>query len=298
MMGEGEGENGPHVARIRAYPLKGAAGFDLSAVTLDAFGIPGDRCWMLVRPDGLFISQRTHPRLALIHLSPLPSDGPATEGKEARSGGGDPPFLARAPGMEPLEIIPVPEGGPRMDVRIHQDTAEGVVVAEAKEWFSTYLRQECHLVYSPPALRRRVDPAFAPGHRTGFSDAYPLLLTTEESLGELNRRLSRPSSMLRFRPNLVLRGGRAWEEDRWRTLEIGGVRLDLVKPCARCSVTTVDPGTALRGKEPLKTLSGFRGWEGKAYFGQNAVFSGRGSFRVGENVRIVEKGDARPPLGG
>jgi hypothetical protein len=200
--------------------------------------------------------------------------------------------------MEPLEIIPVPEGGPRMDVRIHQDTAEGVVVAEAKEWFSTYLRQECHLVYSPPALRRRVDPAFAPGHRTGFSDAYPLLLTTEESLGELNRRLSRPSSMLRFRPNLVLRGGRAWEEDRWRTLEIGGVRLDLVKPCARCSVTTVDPGTALRGKEPLKTLSGFRGWEGKAYFGQNAVFSGRGSFRVGENVRIVEKGDARPPLGG
>jgi uncharacterized protein YcbX len=298
MIREEEGEARPQVARIRVYPLKGAAGFDLPAVTLDAFGIPGDRCWMLVRPDGLFISQRTHPRLALIHLSPFPEEGPTTEGGTTRSGHGDPPFLARAPGMDPLVLGPFPEGGPRMEVRIHRDTAVGVVVEEAKEWFCTYLRQECHLVYSPPALRRPVDPAFAPGHRTGFSDAYPLLLTSEESLEDLNRRLSRPSSMLRFRPNLVLRGGRAWEEDRWRTLEVGEVRLDLVKPCARCSVTTVDPGTAVRGKEPLRTLSGFRGWEGKAYFGQNAVFSGRGSFRVGENVRIVEKGDARPPLGG
>ena len=152
-------------------------------------------------------------------------------------------------------------------------------------------------MYSPPELHRPVDPSFAPGHQTGFSDGYPLLLTTEESLVDLNRRLERPSSMLRFRPNLVLRGGEPWEEDRWRVLDIGGVRVELVKPCARCSVTTVDPGTALRGREPLRTLGGFRGWEGKAYFGQNAVVSGDGSFRVGQNVRILEEGGMRPPLG-
>jgi len=108
--------------------------------------------------------------------------------------------------------------------------------------------------------------------------------------------MENPSSMLRFRPNLVVMGGRAWEEDSWRVLEMGGVRLQLVKPCARCLVTTVDPGTGTRGREPLRTLLGFRGHGGKGYFGQNAVFSGSGSFRVGDSVRIVKKGEARPPL--
>jgi uncharacterized protein YcbX len=285
------------VARIRAYPLKGAGGFDLLEVGMDAFGIPGDRRWMLVRPDGLFISQRTHPRLALIQVSPLPSEGEPPPGGGGGKGVDGLSFQLRAPGMEPFLLDSSSHSGARTEVRIHRDTAEGVVVEGAEEWFSGFLRQECRLVYSPPGFRRPVDPSFAPGHRTSFSDGYPLLLTLEESLADLNRRLRRPSSMLRFRPNLVLRGGEAWEEDTWRVLEIGGVHLELVRPCARCSVTTVDPGTAVRGKEPLRTLGGFRGWEGKAYFGQNAVFSGNGSFRVGDNVRILEEGEARPPIG-
>jgi len=281
------------LAGIRAYPLKGAGGFDLREARFDAFGIPGDRRWMLVRPNGVFISQRTHPRLALIRVAPLDGAG----GPGAGEGGDDGPrFEIRAPGMDPFYLRPSLDSGGVMEVTLFEDRVRAVVVEGGTEWFSNCLREDCRLVYSHPDLVRPVDPAFAPGHRTSFTDGYPLLLTTQESLEDLNRRLSRPASMLRFRPNLILKGGRPWEEDTWRVLEIGEARVELVKPCARCAVTTVDPGTGTRGKEPLKTLGGFRGWNGKAYFGQNAVFCGAGSFRVGDSVHILEKGDARPPL--
>ena len=102
--------------------------------------------------------------------------------------------------------------------------------------------------------------------------------------------------MLAFRPNLVVVGGSPWEEDEWRVLEVGGARIQLVKPCARCSVTTVDQGTGLRGKEPLRTLKASRAWNGKAYFGQNAVIDSPGRFRVGDDVHILGKGPRRPPL--
>ena len=200
--------------------------------------------------------------------------------------------------MDSLLLRPGSEEEETATVRVQQDWVQAVVQEAASEWFSSYLREDCRLVFSPDRFHRAVDPEYAPGHKTSFSDGYPLLLTTEESLEDLNRRQTRPSSMKRFRPNLVVRGGSPWEEDTWRVLQIGEVRLELVKPCARCLVTTVDQGTGAIGKEPLKTLSDFRGWGGKAYFGQNAVFSGTGSFRVGQTVGIVEKGEARPPLAG
>ena len=282
------------LARIRAYPLKGAAGFDLQEACFDEFGIPGDRRWMLVRPDGLFISQRTHPRLALIRVSPEKGAG----GPEGDPCDGDAGlrFGLSAPGMEEFRLRSDGATVGWMDVKLFGDRVRGMVVEEATGWFSAFLREDCRLVFFPRDLLRPVDPASAPGHKTSFSDGYPILLTTEESLEDLNGRMENPSSMLRFRPNLVVMGGRAWEEDSWRVLEMGGVRLQLVKPCARCLVTTVDPGTGTRGREPLRTLLGFRGHGGKGYFGQNAVFSGSGSFRVGDSVRIVKKGEARPPL--
>jgi uncharacterized protein YcbX len=102
--------------------------------------------------------------------------------------------------------------------------------------------------------------------------------------------------MLRFRPNLVQAGGIPWEEDEWRLLEVGGVRVRLVKPCARCSVITVDQETGVRMQEPLRSMRSFREWDGKVYFGHNAVFEGTGRFRVGDDVHILERGGRRPPL--
>jgi uncharacterized protein YcbX len=170
------------------------------------------------------------------------------------------------------------------------------VVPEGEEWFSDFLGQACHLLFIPHQVHRAVDPVFAPGHRTAFTDGYPILVATEASLEDLNGRLDRPSSMLRFRPNLIIGGARPWEEDEWRRMEVGEAEIHLVKPCARCAVPAVDPETGVAGKEPLRTLAAFRRWEGKSYFGQNGVFRRTGSFRVGQRVDIVEMGEKRPPM--
>jgi uncharacterized protein YcbX len=272
------------LSRIRIYPLKGAGGLDLQESAPDLFGIPGDRRWMVVRPQGQFVSQRTHPGLALVRVE---ATGPGSSGA---------PFRVQAPGMPPLVLQEGDPGNEMMEVRLHQDRVEGRVLEEAGGWFSEYFKEECRLVFIPPEVLRPVDEEYAPGHRASFSDGYPLLVTTEGSLAALNRLLPQPSSMLRFRPNLVVRGSGAWKEDHWRELEVGEARIGLVKPCARCSVTTVDQNTGEVGIEPLSTLARVRRWEGKSYFGQNGVFTKNGSFRVGQSVRIVEEGDPRPPL--
>lgn len=274
------------LTRIRVYPLKGAAGLDLLETELDEFGIPNDRRWMLSSPDGGFLSQRTHPRLCLLRLS----------ASDCR-GGGEDRYTVSAPGRGSYSLR-----HERMDreqeFRVHEDTFSALTGdQEADRWFSRVLGEACRLAYFPGDGKRPVDPDFASGHRIAFADGYPLHLTTEESLQDLNRRLPKRSNMLRYRPNLVVAGGLPWEEDEWRVLRVGEVAVRLVKPCARCAVTTVDQVTGVRGREPLLALRGFREWKGKVYFGQNAVFDGPGWLRVGQNVHIVERGPRRPTLG-
>ena len=185
----------------------------------------------------------------------------------------------------------------RVEVRVHSDRFVAQAGdAEADRWFSEFLQEPCRLVFMPADALRPVDPEYAPGHRVGLADGYPLHLASEESLEEVNRVLPEKTGMSRYRPNLVVSGGAPWEEDRWRILEMEGIRLALVKPCARCAVVTVDPLSGVRGPEPLRSLRGVREWDGKVFFGQNAVFSGTGRFRVGADVHILETGEPRPPL--
>lgn len=240
---------------------------------------------MLATPQGQFLSQRTHPRLCLLRTAPS-----GDEGTDALR------FTVEGPGLAPLELKPMGPGNP-IGVRVHKDRFQAVAGdEEADLWFSDFLGEACRLVYMPDDSLRPVDPDWAPGHRVGLADGYPLHLTTEESLRDLNDRLARPTGMLTYRPNLVVRGGGPWEEDLWRVFRVGEAVFHLVKPCARCAVTTVDQGSGATGREPLQTLKTFRQWEGKLFFGQNAVIEESGRFRVGDNVHILETGDARPPL--
>jgi uncharacterized protein YcbX len=302
----GEPEAGVRLTRILVYPLKGAAGLDLQETGLDRFGIPGDRRWMLAKPDGGFISQRSHPRLSLIRTALGGTEKDRGKVEIAcggtgpifgRSSGGDRlRFTVEAPGMGTFELIEPPSER-WVEVQVHRDRfAAQAGYGEADKWFSEFLGEACQLVFMPGEVKRPVDPIYAPGHRVALADGYPLHLASEESLADMNRTLPKKTDMLRYRPNLVVSGGAPWEEDEWRVLETGGIRLELVKPCARCAVVTVDQETGVRGQEPLRSLRGFREWDGKIYFGQNAVFSGGGRFRVGENVRILERGECRPPL--
>jgi uncharacterized protein YcbX len=121
-------------------------------------------------------------------------------------------------------------------------------------------------------------------------DGFPFLLISEGSLGDLNARLERSLPMNRFRPNLVVAGCEPFAEDGWRTVRIDAVSLRVVKPCARCAITTVDQESAARGKEPLRTLATFRKRGTKVLFGQNLVHDETGVLRVGDTVEVLREG--------
>ena len=254
---------------LHIYPIKSARGIALGDSVVDGFGLLYDRRWMVVNPSGEFLSQRTHPRLALV--------APVIDGETLR---------IVAPEMPPLEVPLHPKDIVRSRVAVWRDFCPASWLGEnAAGWFSEFLDCACSLVHMSDSVIRPADPAFAPpGTRVSFADAFPFLLISEESLADLNRRLAHPLPMNRFRPNLVVAGAEPYAEDEWQHIEIGGLPMRVVKSCGRCVVTTTDQATGERGKEPLRTLATYRNRGGEVMFGQNVVHEGPGRLRVGNPV--------------
>lgn len=266
------------LSELWVYPVKSCRGIRLQEARLTEYGIEHDREWMVVDDAGRFLTQREHPRMALIETSLTPDA-----------------LRLSAPGLETLAIPLHGEEGPRRRVRVW--SYEGAAVdrgAEAAEWLGSFLGRRCRLVQHDRAFGRSVDPTYAAGgDRVGFADAFPFHLTSQASLDDLNARLPEPIAMERFRPNLVVSGCRPYEEDTWRALAIHGVTFHVVKPCPRCPIPTVDPRTGERGVEPSRTLATYRrDADGKIYFGQNLVHEPkRGVLRVGDPVQIIRRSD-------
>jgi uncharacterized protein len=160
---------------------------------------------------------------------------------------------------------------------------------EAAAWFSDWLGTSVRLVHVADGYKRLVNEQYAVNDddHTGFADGYPILLTSEEGLQDLNLRLESPVPMDRFRPNLVVRGCQAFAEDSWNRIRIGNVELGVVKPCARCEVTTIDKETLERSKEPLKTLGKYRKHQLGAIFGQNVIPLNEGRIQRGMTVEVL-----------
>ncbi|HEX6433029.1 MAG TPA: MOSC N-terminal beta barrel domain-containing protein [Gemmatimonadales bacterium] len=254
---------------MNIYPIKSARGIELRESELDEFGLRYDRRWMVVDGSGTFLSQRSHPRLALVATS--------IQGGALR---------IDAPGMPELETWLDPSPTVATRVRVWNDSCAATWLGERPaRWFSDFLGTACSLVHMAGDTIRPANPRYATtGTRVSFADAFPFLLISEESLNDLNRRLPEPLSMNRFRPNLVVAGVRPYEEDEWSRIEIGAVGFRIVKPCERCVVTTTDQATAAVGKEPLRTLARYRKVRGKVMFGQNAVHETLGRLAVGDRV--------------
>jgi len=259
------------LASLHVYPIKSCGGLSPADWDVDDFGLRHDSRWMIVTPEGDFVTQREQPRLALVR--PELSDGS---------------LVLRAPGMPELTLPAVPALRKRIKVQVWGDITEGVPVGpEAAQWLSRYLGELVQLVWMPNDVIRQTDPDYALGHRVSYADGFGFLLIGAASLAELNRRLEKPLPMNRFRPNLVVSGAEPFAEDEWRELRLGALELTVVKPCARCVTTTTDQDTAERGVEPLKTLATFRKRNGKVMFGQNLVHRGTGRVAVGAPVQVV-----------
>jgi uncharacterized protein YcbX len=248
----------PQVSALHVYPVKALRATSMQEAVVEPWGLAGDRRWMLVDGERLkAVTQREQPRLARVTAL-------------ITAGGG---LRLAAPGREPLDV-PVPPPGPLETVRLFSHKVEVLPAAEAADrWLSGYLGVPVRLVHlDEPSVRRPIDPEFAePGETVSLADGYPLLVTTTGSLDALNALIAAgdrahegPLPMNRFRPNVVIDGTAPWAEDDWRRIRIGDAVFRAVKGCARCVLTTVDPESAVREKEPIRSLARIRRWDGSA----------------------------------
>jgi uncharacterized protein YcbX len=265
------------LAAIHVYPVKGCRGFAPRAWELDRLGLQLDRAFTVVDSAGRFVSQREEPRLARIETE---LSGDALELRSAGFG---------------AQRVSLAAGGERVPVEVWKYRGEALDQGEGAACFlSEFLGRKLRLVRVAPDHERPVaEPGSAGPVHTAFSDGYPLLIVSEAALAELNRRLPSPISMARFRPNLVFAGAAPHAEDGWGIVRVGGVELELVKPCQRCEVTCVDPELGVRaGSEPLRTLARYRRLGSGVCFGVNAVHRGPGRLALGAALQLLS---SQPP---
>jgi hypothetical protein len=163
--------------------------------------------------------------------------------------------------------------------------------ASASEALSRFCGKGLSFVYMPDSSFRRVDVGCVTEYRrVGFADGFPFLINSLASLQELNGHLGIPVDMRRFRPNIVVEGSTAWQEDKWRKLKLGNQSFDIVKPSSRCVLTTVDPDTGIKdpGLQPLRMLSSYRRTANGVIFGQNAIHETPGIIHTDDSVTVIE----------
>ena len=282
------------IARLFVHPIKSCAAVEVREAVLTEAGLDLDRAFMVVDAHGIFLTQREHARMALVR--------PQIKTEE---------LVLRAPGMLALHLS-----------LLHVESAAAVSVWGetmpawdmgdlAAQWFSDFLGQSCRLVRFDPAHRRLSSPQWTGGMEVPnqFSDGFPLLVTSQASIDGLNERLQAvaqgPVGVERFRPNIVVDGFEAHDEDRIDTLYIGAadgaaggaedgaegdeVHLQLVKPCARCPIPDIDPATAEATPavgDMLRRYRHDRRLDGAITFGMNAIVrQGAGLLlRVGQPI--------------
>jgi len=271
----------PKITRICIYPIKSCRGINLTTGRITATGFQYDRNWMIIdAKTNRFITQRQNSKLASVVSSFT-----------------DEHLVVRAPGMEPLKLPLHINKQANRSVQIWTDDVmaidEGPVAAQ---WISKFLGKEACIVRMDPKVKRTADASFwkeemKGSHIVSFSDGFPFLLFSQESVDFINKQLEETSvSYRRFRPNIVVENVKeAFDEDTWHTFQIRDITFHAIKPCPRCKVTTIDQDTGeVLGDEPLATLKQIRQVGDSAYFGQNVVHESEGYICVGDTVDILE----------
>jgi hypothetical protein len=269
------------IARLFVYPVKSCAGVELTEALLTDTGLDLDRAWMVVDANGEFVTQRDLPRMALVKVQLKREE-----------------VVLRAPGMLALHLAIDAVEQP-VKVRVWDDEVPAYDMgAVAAQWFTDFLGQPLRLVRFDPEHQRLSSAQWTGGLQVPnqFQDAFPLMVLSEGSLAELNRRLAQAGQAAvgieRFRPNIVLAGLEAQDEDRLDVIRVAAdeeVQLRPVKPCARCPIPDIDPATAEVSPQVSATLQSYRANQlvnGAVTFGMNAiVLSGQDQLlRVGQAV--------------
>nr|WP_029249856.1 MOSC N-terminal beta barrel domain-containing protein [Microbulbifer agarilyticus] len=245
------------ISELYHFPVKSLQGHKASRLPLDKFGAMNDRRWMLVDEQNQFVTQRRLRAMAQLKATAI-GDG----------------LLLENPQGESLAVAQPDVNAELRDVRVWHDSVTARDAGDtAARWLSAQLHTPVRLVAMGKEFNRPLQSPRS-DRQVGFADAAPLLVISQASLDDLNSRLDKPVSMLRFRPNLVISDCAPFAEDEWSTLTVhtagGPIEFDCTQPCARCAIPGLDPHTGRAQKEPLKTLAQYRRWDdGQIYFGMN-----------------------------
>lgn len=273
------------MASAHIYPIKSVRAIDLKTAIIRPRGLKGDRRYLLVDDDGKFITQRTVPQMAQL-AAVLNVDG-----------------LTLHWNGQSLSC-PLAAFKTRLDVTVWRNTVNALRAPElVNHTISEWLNTPARLVFMDNGAKRMANPEWtahldrpAP---VSFADGYPILIANTASLAALNADIKNgpnanqaPIAMSRFRPNLVIQTDQAWAEDEWKQIKIGGVILDLIKPCTRCIIPNLDPQTGENlGAEPLQTLTKTRKSPDPrnkgVLFGVNAVPRTLGTVEMGQMVEVL-----------
>ena len=260
------------IAELWIYPVKSCAGISVPQAQLSLQGLQWDRHWMVVDESGDFLTQRSHPRMALIRPEIT-----------------DEHLVLSFPGLASLQV-PLLAQGEKCRARVWKDTVQawdlGAWAEPARQWLNQALGTDCRLVRFDPAQPREASEHWvgedqAPVH---FADGYPLLVLSQAAVAELNERLVLAGEPVvdvrRFRPNIVIAGIESHDEDRveqFDLLELPGLTLRPCKPCTRCPIPDIDPDTAVPGHAVGQSIQGYRQdprMDGAITFGMNTVVQG------------------------
>jgi hypothetical protein len=269
------------ISGLYCYPIKSCKGIALDTAQVVETGILHDRELMIVdATTNKFYTQRELPKMALI--APRIEDGH---------------LELTAPNMPALKVMLQVEGKP-VTATIFQSVCETVDQGEeVADWFGDFLSVKVRLVRMQEGFKRRINPKFAldPENHVSFADGYPISLISEESVADLNNRVSKALPMNRFRPNIVISGSEiAFGEDYISRAKLGEVVFQVVKPSERCQIITTDQVTTEVGKEPLRTLATFRrGKNGSVLFGQNVIAENQGMLKIGDKLEVYEVRDTK-----
>lgn len=274
------------LSELVLYPIKSCAGLSVPEATLALDGLSAnginDREWMVVTREGLFLTQREFPRMATIV--------PRIAGDE---------LVVEAPALPPLRLpLPHDAAAPSLEVLIWDDHVLAADCGDnAAAWFSDAVGAPCRLVrFRPDVVRPKISP-WTGGLPAAarFSDGYPILLIGQASLDDLNARLKSAGRtelpMNRFRPNMVVEGIDAFEEDFVAAFTDGDISLRPVKPCARCPIPSVDQATGIPGPDPLDILQTYRAnarMDGAVTLGMNVIVQAG----IGRTLRVGQQFDA------
>ncbi|XP_004685299.1 PREDICTED: mitochondrial amidoxime reducing component 2 [Condylura cristata] len=241
------------VAQICIYPIKSCKGVPVSSAECTHLGLRSghmcDRFWLVIKEDGHMVTARQEPRLVLVSITAK-----------------DDHLILSAPGMDQL-VLPskLPPSNVLHDCRLFGHDIQGRDCGDkAAQWFTNFLKTEAfRLVQFEKNMKgrpsREILTDFVQNYQVAYPDCSPVMILSEASLADLNTRLEKKVKMENFRPNIVVTGCDAFEEDTWDELLIGSVEMKKILSCPRCIMTTVDPDTGvIDRKEPLETLKSYR----------------------------------------